>query len=207
MIQTLPLDLSTFLRSICPGILIMVFLFWRKGAEISSYSATNVIPLMVLFSLGIIISGFSFYGFYRAIFYYPLIRYLEKLTVGIPQYEFHLSILRDLDAPPKARTLAICHAIYPNIIAKTDNRNHFYIFNSYVHLVFMSSILSLFFSICDFMFLGIQSPWILRWFLLFIILLLLGINIDHHSDLRETMFLVENKKVYKKTLQDYIKTL
>jgi len=200
IIRLLPVDWNTLVRNIYPGLVLASFLYWRHDEAWSS-------SVSFFFGILALILGIPFYAFYRGVLYYPIIRYIEKWTVGIPQYEFHLSIAEELNSPQKIKTLEIANVCYSHLLmtkASSDFRASNSVFNALVHVLFMTAIFCLIAFGHDLMFLGFQTPWVWLWPLACIILFGGGITFDRQADLRETMFLQQNREEYKRILRTYI---
>ncbi len=150
--------------------------------------------------------GIGFYAFYRSLYQY-VIRKIEIKTIGIPQYEFHLSVAKRLKAPKKVKTITVASACLHHVLetkAKQEFREQNAIFNSFVHALFMTSFIFILFLIHDIIVLSQKFPWIWLWSLAIIFFFVAGIGLDKQADSRETLFLQNNLEEYEKNLKTYI---
>jgi len=196
-----PIDWNTYVRSVYPGLVLVGFWYWRHNEVLSN-------GLFVSYGIAVLISGIFFYALYRGVLYFPIARYIEKWTVGIRQYDFHLKTAKELEAPDKVKTLPMAHAFYANFLgrnAPTEFRNELSRLNALVHVLFMTAFLCIIFCVYDVIAFGFNPPWILVWPLAFFLLFVGGVVFDRwQADLRETIFLEENKDKYTESLRDYI---
>ena len=208
--------LSFLFRYLYPGILLILFFWWRYGEFISNsklffilkINATNTTQLILVFGLVSFTSGAIVYFIHRALFH-PIVICIEKNTIGIPQYEFHKSVADELEAPPWAMKIKIVQGCINEVLkrkASSEDRIERWFFNSSVHFLLMTSLLCLFTFLHDILFLGIQAHLVYLWLVPFIFFLVVGIATDYFwADERETSFLRRYREEYKEVLYQRIK--
>lgn len=197
----LPLiDLGNFIRIIYPGVLLATFIYWHHSEAFGN-------NLSFIFGIMALIFGVGFYALYRGALYYPIVRNIEAKIIGIPQYEFHLSVAEKLKAPQKVKTIAVASACLSNVLmtkASPEFRAQNTLFNSFVHALFLTAFLCFFFFLHDIALLGFKLLWVWLWPLASILFFGAGIGFDKQADLRETLFLQQNRGEYEKVLYTYI---
>jgi len=208
--------LSFLLRYLYPGILLVLFVWWRYNEFISSSNLFFIFPTntinttLLILILGLILftSGAIVYFIYRALFH-PLIILIEKNIVGVPQYEFHKSVIDELKAPLWAMKIKIVQGCINEVIrtkASPEDRAERWLSNSSVHFLLMTSLLCFLAFLHDIIFLDIQAHLVWLWLVSFVISLIGGIATDYFwADERETSFLRRHREEYKKVLHQRIK--
>ena len=196
-------DQNMLLRNLCPGFIVLAFLFWRYSEFFLELPKS--IPTMV----AVLIFGFIFYVIYRTLFFDLILRPIETHMLKIvPQYHgFHFAVIDELikdktlpsELINKIKKKGKDFRLVMNILAvlldndKTNFRNQITIHNSTVHLLFMSSLLSLLFLLHDlFMLQNITFLFPV----LFVLLMICGFLLDNWANHREELFLLDNKADY-----------
>lgn len=203
MIKSPAMDLNSFIRSIFPGIAFVGFIYWRHwyGTEFNN-------GLYFLLSVLFLVFGVAFQAIYTGVLYFYVIRYIERRTVGIPQYNFHLSVADEIKAPSSVRgfpTAVACASYHLITNASPEFRNQFSLFCAFVHVLFMTAFLCLIFLLHDLIFTPSNWPPIWVWALAFAILFVSGIVADRwQADERHLVFLRQHKGEYIKILREFI---
>lgn len=205
--------LSFLFRYLYPGIWLMLFVWWRYGefvggSKLFSIFTTDTTLLILILGLIGIPTGATVYFIHRALFH-PFIIWIEKSTVGVPQYEFHKSVADELKAPPWAMKIKIVQGCIAEVLktkASPEDRAERWLFNSSVHFLLMTSLLFLLAFLHDINFIGIQARLVWLWLVSFALFLIAGIATDYFwADERETSFLRRHKEEYKEVLRQRIK--
>ena len=127
---------SEFARVVYPGLLVWVFIYWR-------YSEASFLIQDYAFSIPFsLIVGIFIYALYRGIVYYPVIRWIEDRTGGVPQFKFYRSVADQLNAPKKYKKMKWAAACANKVLvtqAPTEFSAGLYRFNSFVHVPFLTS--------------------------------------------------------------------
>lgn len=199
LIKPPSIDLITLLRIAYPGVLLTAFIYLRY-----SESLANNLPF--IFGALALISGIGFHALYRGTLYSAIVRRIERKIGGYPQYEFHLSVAKELDAPQRAKTIEVASACQYYVLmtrASPEFRTQNVLFNSLVHVLFMTAFVCLFFFLHDIALLGFKLPWVWLWPLAFVVIFGAGIVFDKEADLRETLLLKQDREEYEKVLRTY----
>lgn len=213
ILTSLLAELNTLFRYVYPGLVLVGFIIWRSYSYYSKWSHNGVFYFLAV--VGILVIGILFHPFYRVL-YDNIIRRIERWCKCMyPQYRFHKSVLDELkkegagisdEVYKKLKSMQVATAIHANIItaAPLHFTTSFSRFNSTVHVLFMSSLLSLIILFIDVPYYHNCYPWLFIWFGAFVLLFIAGLFLDKQADLRETMYLVKNKDEYKEILRKYI---
>lgn len=187
------LNLNMFGRIVFPGVAIILFLFWKQGWPLF------LEPGLFGFFIGLIV-----YPFYRAT-YFLLMRWLLSKTFKIPQYDFHNSLVDSLQLSPKLKTIWKASACASNVLQKKAPDNflkELAIFNMFVHILYMTSLLSI--GAIVYSLYPLQAQEVVLWLIVFLVTSIAGLLLDHfQADPRETLFL----KQYQKDYEEALKTL
>ena len=209
-------SLSFLLRYLYPGTLLILFVWCRYNEFISSsnlffiFTTNTINTTLLILILGLILftSGAAVYFIHRALFH-PFIILIEKNTVGVPQYEFHKTVVDELKAPLWVMKIKIVQGCINEVIrtkASPEDRAERWLFNSSVHFLLMNSLLCFLAFLHNIIFLGTQARLEWLWLVTFVLFLIAGIATDYFwADERETSFLMRHKEEYKKVLRQRIK--
>ena len=203
MIKSPAIDLNSFIRSVFPGIAFVGFIYWRHwyGTEFNN-------GLYFLLSVLFLVFGITFQAIYAGVLYFYVIRHIERIFVGVPQYDFHLLVADEIKAPPDVRgfsTAVACSNYLLITEASPDFRNQFSLFCAFVHVLFMTAFLCLVFLVHDLFRTPLNWPPTWVWGLTFAILFVSGILADRwQADERHLVFLRQHKGEYTKILRECI---
>lgn len=213
ILTSLLAELNTLFRYVYPGLVLVGFIVWRSYPNFNNWPHDG--GFYFLSVIGILILGIVFHPFYRALYYDKIIRNIERCRCikGYPQYKFHASVLDELKiegvvftagGEKELKSKQVANAIHVNVVtaAPPEFTTSISRFNSAVHVLFMSSLLSLIMLLID-VFCHNYFPWIFIWLGAFILLFIAGLFLDKQADLRETMYLIEHKDRYKEILKKY----
>lgn len=198
-------DLTTFIRNIYPGLLAVGFLYLlpSKTPEVKAIldSEWAIIAFVIIF-------GFLFNAFNRAILYRYVVRNIERISCGVPQWEFHNTIVKEIGAQENRKDTNQLKAIKRTHVADACSSyvisqspaqltSSIRIFNAFSHLMFLTAWLGLGFCI-------LSSQWRIYSLVGSLFLMCLSIIHDHYeSDMREVVVLSQNKEEYKRLVWNY----
>lgn len=185
------LSLDEFSRYVYPGAAIGGFILWKQGND----------PVMPVISALLI--GLFIYPIYRSTFFL-LTRWILSKTFRIPQYDFHISIANSLKMSDNVKTISKASACAAHVLSTTDDREFsrkLAIFNTYVHVLYMTAFLSIF-AIIYCLFTVPKEA--LMWLIIFIGTYLCGLLLDHfQADQRECIYLKQHKEEYEKAIETF----
>ncbi|MCK9593682.1 MAG: hypothetical protein M0Q91_16905 [Methanoregula sp.] len=205
-------DLNDFLRNIYPGLIITLFIFLQFQYKLRHFFGKEPIYIFLFFSIFVIISGYFFTGIYRAFIYFIIIRFIEQEFGFFPQSKFHLYLVNKLkiknkEIETKLNSFSFISACVASILSRDNTHGEVIRFNSHVHLIFMSSFLTLIIGIIYTFFYDYNPDFTLLFIILFFISFIAGILTDYQADLREILILKENEVFYSENLQKYLNFL
>ncbi len=198
-------NFDLILRYLYPGILGTVYLIFLK-----SYSTGGVLNFIenldssTLTLLGLTL-GIFLYSVYRGVIYFPIIRFIEFKTFGIPQIELHNKLVDELLPEEKKaffKEFSVAHAVYSLVLKNTGYTDNFH--NSNVHVLCFTGLFLLISSFIQ-IFVDVNIFICGLMFCLGVLLIFVSMVYDRfQADTREYIFLLYNQKDYKDVLTKII---
>ena len=211
------IDLDTFNRTIYPGVLAAGFAYWRHQKSLPVIFGG--LDPVVIFAIIVIILGIAIYILYRGLFYEPLMKALEKFARRTsPLLRYHEGIIQTIgqDVRGILRDIETANACASYVITTKHQeyvRSAYGKFNSYVHLLFLSSFIFLLFAMHDFcsgQFIQFADKWICYWaiwFVLSMVFLCGGLRMDKQADTYTVVLVQAYEYEYMNRLRSLVRYL
>lgn len=196
-------DLTTFVRNIYPGLLAVLLLHVLPSRPREVQKLLHTEWAIVAF---VIVFGFLFNAFNRAILYRYVIRTLERFTCRVPQWQFHEAMVQEIANEEKridrdrigdVKRTHVADACSSYVISRSPAKSSISTFNAFTHLMFMTSWLG-------FAFAALSCQYRMPSLIVSVSLMVLAIIHDHYeADMREVVILSGQSLDYKNLLTEY----